>query len=155
MNAVDLLVECDSRGIVLRAHGDDEIEIDAPKNELTPELVEALRRRKDELLQLLTAATATQVAESQGIRELCHRRQCDQYETYEVVGSSIDLQPPVTTVTDPPPWKLPPYPPVVPDSIIADPIPTCIDCGTGRVIPGQPGRIDGLCFSCWMHKQRK
>ena len=152
MNAVDLLSECQSRGIVLRSHGGDELEIDAPKNQLTPELLQNLRRQKNGLLQLLTVATATQVPKTQGKRELCHRRQ---YETYEVGGLSIDLQPPAVTVTDPAPWKLPPWPPVVPAEIIADPIPTCCDCGTGRVNPGQPGRIDGLCFSCWMHKQRK
>lgn len=42
------------------------------------------------------------------------------------------------------------WPPVVPDSILADPIPTCSDCGRPRsVVPGQPGRPAGLCFSCW------
>lgn len=41
------------------------------------------------------------------------------------------------------------WPPAVPDSILADPIPTCSNCGQRAVVPGQPGRPAGLCFSCW------
>lgn len=46
-----------------------------------------------------------------------------------------------------------PQPPVVPDAIVADPIPTCSDCGRPEVIPGQPGRRAGLCFDCWRDRQ--
>ena len=41
------------------------------------------------------------------------------------------------------------WPPVVPDSILAAPIPRCSDCGRRAVVPGQPGRPAGLCFDCW------
>ena len=45
-------------------------------------------------------------------------------------------------------WMLPPWPPVVPDSILADPPTPCSNCGR-PVICGQPGREAGLCFDCW------
>ena len=70
-------------------------------------------------------------------------------------GLPIDLQPPATTSTDPPPWELPPWPPVVPAEIIADPIPACSDCGRVLVVPGQPGRLAGLCFDCWSKENQK
>ena len=41
------------------------------------------------------------------------------------------------------------WPPVVPDSIVADPTPNCGACGLPEVIPGQPGRSVGSCFRCW------
>jgi len=46
----------------------------------------------------------------------------------------------------PAPWRLPPWPPVVPDEILADPIPDCRDCSRPRVISGQPGRPAGPCY---------
>ena len=50
----------------------------------------------------------------------------------------------------PAPWRLPPWPPVVPAEILADPVPECRECGRPRVIPGQPGRPVGLCYPCWL-----
>jgi len=41
-------------------------------------------------------------------------------------------------------------PATVPSGILADPIPTCSDCGRPRsVVPGQSGRLAELCFRCW------
>lgn len=45
-----------------------------------------------------------------------------------------------------------PQPPVVPDAIVAEVVPTCSDCGRPEVIPGQPGRRAGLCFDCWRNR---
>lgn len=45
------------------------------------------------------------------------------------------------------------WPAPVPDAIKADPIPTCSNCGRLRVVPGQPGTILGLCFSCWSKRR--
>lgn len=58
-----------------------------------------------------------------------------------------DLQP--QDGNEPGGWILPPWPPVVPDSILAAPVPTCSNCGRLRVVGGQPGRPSGLCFRCW------
>jgi len=68
-------------------------------------------------------------------------------------GLSIDLQPPVVTVTGPAPWTLPPWPPLVDPRIIAATIPDCRTCGRPAVIPGQPGRLVGLCFECWQENE--
>ncbi len=46
------------------------------------------------------------------------------------------------------------WPAAVPSEIIADPIPTCSDCGRPRsVVGGQPGRPLGFCFSCWSKRR--
>ncbi len=48
------------------------------------------------------------------------------------------------------PWRLPPWPPIVPPEIVADAVPMCSDCGLVRVVPGQPGKPTGQCFRCWV-----
>jgi hypothetical protein len=76
-------------------------------------------------------------------------------QVFEVSGADIDLTPPPsTTVSSPSTWTLPPWPPSVPDSILADPIPCCLQCNEQTVIPGQPGRSEGLCYRCWIKIQR-
>jgi hypothetical protein len=52
MTAAQLLADCQARDIVLTAAG-DRLNVDAPKAELTPELVAKLQAHKPELLDLL------------------------------------------------------------------------------------------------------
>ena len=51
-------------------------------------------------------------------------------------------------------WRLPPWPPAVPDSMLADPPTPCSDCGR-PVICGKPGRPAGLCLDCWQVRARQ
>jgi hypothetical protein len=49
----DLLADCDARGIRLLASDDDTLTIDAPKDALTPDLLDRLKGRKAAVLALL------------------------------------------------------------------------------------------------------
>lgn len=55
MTASQLLSECAARGIRLALAGSGRLSIDAPRDALTPELLEELRDAKPELLQILQA----------------------------------------------------------------------------------------------------
>lgn len=46
-------------------------------------------------------------------------------------------------------------PAAVPVGILADSVTTCSGCGRVPVVPGQPGRPVGLCFSCWTRRPRR
>jgi hypothetical protein len=136
MNAAELLAECQTRDIDLRAR-DGRLEIDAPKDELTAELLEALKGNKTELLVILQPQ---EPGDGDGFLEP------------DAGGLPIDPQAQVMTATDPAPWILPPWPPAVPADIVADPVPICGDCERESVVKGQPGRPEGLCFGCWMKR---
>ena len=55
MSLLELLADCDARGIRLLAAGNGRLTIDAPKGGLTPDLLQRVKTRKAELLSILTA----------------------------------------------------------------------------------------------------
>lgn len=134
--AAELLGECQTRGLILQSRG-GRVDIDAPEGELTPELLEALKANKAELLVILGPQ---ETGDAAGFIEP------------NASGLSNETQAEVMTTTDPAPWMPPPWPPVVPADILADPVPICGDCGRAPVVKGQPGRPEGLCFDCWSIK---
>lgn len=55
MNATELLIELEARGVLIEAAG-DRLRVDAPKGAVTPELREALAACKTEVLAILTTS---------------------------------------------------------------------------------------------------
>jgi len=124
-----------------------------PRDRVTGELLARLRTCKGELLAMLQPHDAGPVTAGPSVtdRPAGDSPQDlpggDRHGADGPHGDHIDagqaLQP--RPVTVPRTW-----PPAVPSEILADPIPTCGDCGRPRsVVPGQPGRPAGLCFDCW------
>ncbi len=131
--AVKLLGECQARNIILQVHG-GQLDIDAPVGELTEELLQRLLDCKAELLAMLQPQAGDGSPDDRGNGRDAWRSDSPAVRPASRAGQRPALRR---------------WPPAVPDSIIADPMPTCSNCGQRAVVPGQPGRPAGLCFSCW------
>jgi hypothetical protein len=154
MTAAELKALCDAQEIRLQALPGGRLDIDGPADSLTPDLLESLRGCKAELLALLADGPTCPACGSARIAQGRRRRWCIDCETDigPVIGSQdLPEAAPAAIPDDRPParpgWTLPPWPPTVPDSILADPPTPCGDCGR-PVGKGQPG-TPRLCFGCW------
>jgi hypothetical protein len=123
--AARLMTDLQAHGVTLAADG-DRLRF-YPRDRVTGELLARLRTCKAGLLAMLQPQDID-AAELETVTS------CD--------AGPVALQ--SRPVAVPRTWPAP-----VPKEIIADPIPTCSDCGQVPVVPGQPGRPLGLCYSCW------
>jgi hypothetical protein len=162
MTTAALIDELRALGVTLQARH-DRLRFH-PRSVVTPDLLVRLNAHKPELLLILTQPQNAPVPAAVPSGGELARGDSQQHPVGNEGDGPQDSPAAHSTGalgeqapgTAPPAhqWKLPPWPPVVPTEILADPRPICRDCRTAPVVPGQPGRPDGLCRSCWFSRQK-
>lgn len=177
MTATELLAVCAAKGILLQADG-DYLDIDAPKGELTPDLLSELKANKSELVTLVTGGDTdtNTISPKESVfmspatpniddltsderdffgSRLSARRQAD--EPLSGIGwrALVDTRrqfghwSPAPTPRQAQDGSPPPRPARPDPRILADRPALCPGCGSGRVLPELRCFTGGVCFACW------
>jgi len=136
MNALnDLLAECEALDIRLGAGEGHGLLVDAPRQALTPVLIERLSANKAELLTAIGEKSLQRAndPDPSGVPAAPSTRACPrQIKTVRLCGNGFPAIPPT----------------VPPAEILADPIVIC-RCGRGRVLAELRWMTGGRCYECW------
>lgn len=168
MIVADLLAECHAKDIVLQSNA-GRLDIDAPGDALTPELLARLREHKAELIASLAALTdlaATLAGLTPDDLAHYHARLAARRDAGEP-APGIEWRALVDVRVDCGHWPAAPIPPrsfgrrlvgveyptrtsPTPDpGIVAAQVPQCPRCGVAPVLPELRMMADGMCWSCW------